>query len=93
MEVDLETAYRLVIPIDGTERKINVFMKNKYERDRFIALARDRQDLEARQAEADVAAAAATTLQAKMKRRPQREIYSDTIELARDRQDLNFFDL
>jgi hypothetical protein len=42
MEVDLETAYRLVIPIDGTERKINVFMKNKYERDRFIALARDR---------------------------------------------------
>jgi len=53
-----------------------------------IALARDRQDLEARQAEAEAAAAAATTLQARMKRRPQREIYSDTIELARDRQDL-----
>lgn len=42
MEVNLETAYRLVIPIDGMDRKINVFMKNKYERDRFIALARDR---------------------------------------------------
>jgi hypothetical protein len=27
-------------------------------------------------------------LQAALKRRPQREIYSDTIELARDRQDL-----
>ena len=50
-----------------------------------IALARDRQDLEARQAEQQTAA---TQLQARMRQRPQREIYSDTIALARDRQDL-----
>jgi hypothetical protein len=46
-----------------------------------IALARDRQDLEARQA-------AAAKLQARIKRQPQREIYADTIALARDRQGL-----
>ena len=50
-----------------------------------IALARDRQDLAARQAEQQTAA---TQLQARMRQRPQREIYSDTIALARDRQDL-----
>ena len=50
-----------------------------------IELARDRQDLEARQAAQQAAAA---QLQARMKRRPQREIYSDAIELTRDRQDL-----
>ena len=50
-----------------------------------IGLARDRQDLEARQAEQQTAA---TQLQARMRQRPQREIYSDTIALARDRQDL-----
>ena len=43
-----------------------------------IALARDRQDLEARQAEAAQQAAAAANLQARIKRRPQREIYADT---------------
>ena len=50
-----------------------------------IALARDRQDLEAQQAAQQTAA---TQLQARMRQRPQREIYSDTIALARDRQDL-----
>ena len=50
-----------------------------------ITLARDRQDLEARQTEQQIAA---TQLQARMRQRPQREIYSDTIALARDRQDL-----
>lgn len=41
-----------------------------------IGLARDRQDLEARQAAQQTAA---TQLQARMRQRPQREIYSDTI--------------
>ena len=50
-----------------------------------ITLARDRQDLEARQTEQQIAA---TQLQARMRQRPQREIYSDAIALARDRQDL-----
>jgi hypothetical protein len=39
-----------------------------------FALARDRQDLEARQAEAAQQAEAVANLQARMKRRPQREI-------------------
>jgi hypothetical protein len=40
MEINMETAYRLVIPVEGLDYKINVFMKNKHERDRFIRLAR-----------------------------------------------------
>lgn len=36
----METAYRLVIPVEGRDYKINVFMKNKYERDKFIEAAR-----------------------------------------------------
>jgi hypothetical protein len=84
-----EALTRILNSVKGTEiSPLQAIIKRNKQREIYsdsIALARDRQDLEARQAEQ---ATAATLLQARMKRRPQREIYSDTIALARDRQDL-----
>ena len=88
-----EALIRILNSIKGTEiSPLQAIIKRNKQREIYadaIALARDRQDLEARKAEQQTEQqAAATLLQARMKRRPQREIYADTIALARDRQDL-----
>lgn len=92
-----EALKRILNAVKGTEiSPLQAIIKRNKQREIYadtIGLARDRQDLEARQAQqrADQQAEeqlAIKLLQARMKRRPQREIYADTIELARDRQDL-----